>query len=116
MSNALTQLMKSSFEFIWSLLRSVLAYPFMPDQRIFWLYMLSSSILALAIYDFRVVEGARNIKRPILMPPHGANYHQSGHHHWLPVCSTHLRVVYLINPLRVCTASFTAAGGATDIQ
>lgn len=50
MLNAFTQFIESSFEFIWSLLRSVLAYPIMPDQRIFWLYMLSSSILAFYVF------------------------------------------------------------------
>ena len=42
--------------------------------------------------------------------------HQSGHHQWLRVCSPHHRVVYLINPLKAYTASFTAAGRAADIQ
>lgn len=50
MLNAFTQFIDSSFEFIWSLLLFVLEYPFMPNQRIFWLYMLSSSILAFYVF------------------------------------------------------------------
>ena len=55
-------------------------------------------------------------KAPRLMPPDSANCHQGGHHHWLPVCSTHLTVVSLIKALKAYTASFTAAGRAADIQ
>tara|TARA_B110001469_G_scaffold114407_1_gene118311 strand:+ start:57 stop:293 length:237 start_codon:yes stop_codon:yes gene_type:complete len=70
-----------------------------------------------SIEDSMVIELIlKHLKRPSLMPPNSANYQQSGHYHGLSVGSSHLRVGYLINPLKAYTASFSAAGRATGIQ
>jgi sterol desaturase/sphingolipid hydroxylase (fatty acid hydroxylase superfamily) len=50
MFNAFIQFIESSFEVIWPQLLYVLTYPFIPTQRIFWLYILSSSILAFYVF------------------------------------------------------------------
>lgn len=51
MFDAFTQFAGTSFEFFETQLRIVLAYPFSPNQRIFWLYMLSSIILAFYVFN-----------------------------------------------------------------
>ncbi len=48
--DALVQFFEWSFEFIGAQLVAVLAYPFSPHQRIFWLYLLSSCLLTFYVY------------------------------------------------------------------
>ncbi len=50
MFTAFAQFIQPSFEFIATQLFIVLAYPFIPSQRIFWLYMGTSIILAFYVY------------------------------------------------------------------
>ncbi len=50
MFDALTQLIERAFEFSATQVLIVLAYPLLPGQRIFWLYLFSSGILAFYVY------------------------------------------------------------------
>jgi len=50
MLDAFIQFIEPSFEFIKTQLFIVLVYPFNPSQRIFWLYMCSSTILAFYVF------------------------------------------------------------------
>ena len=50
MFDSFIQILEPTFEFIRTQLFIVLAYPFIPSQRIYWLYMCSSGILAFYVY------------------------------------------------------------------
>ncbi len=50
MFDAFTQFIEPSFEFMTTQFITVLSYPFIPSQRIFWLYMCSSTILAFYVF------------------------------------------------------------------
>ena len=50
MFDAITRLIEQSLEFIGTQLLIVLAYPFFPNQRIFWLYLCSSGLIALYVF------------------------------------------------------------------
>ena len=50
MFTAFAQFIQPSFEFIATQLFIVLAFPFIPSQRVFWLYMGTSIILAFYVY------------------------------------------------------------------
>lgn len=61
MFDSIIQFIDPIFEFIGTQMLIVTAYPFKPGQRIFWLYMLSSSILA--FYVFHVSTGLDSARR-----------------------------------------------------
>ena len=50
MFDALVQFAKLSFDFVGAKLITIVGYPFVPSQRVFWVYMISSAILAFYVY------------------------------------------------------------------
>ena len=69
------QFIEPSIDFIATQLRVVLAYPFIPSQRIFWLYMCSSTLLAFYVFQLKarlVPAGETSFKAFIgfLLPKH----------------------------------------------
>lgn len=50
MQDEIIGFMETSFEFLLTQIIKVLAYPFLPSQRIFWLYIFTSTLLALWVF------------------------------------------------------------------